>query len=81
TIFFAGEIPYSAFSSIFRFADKELPETTFNRMVIDWSNYNNKELHVFFISSNTQTLMRSHVSLQSANQFVRNVIEPAKTYD
>lgn len=81
TIFFAGEIPYSAFSSIFQFADKELPETTFNRMVIDWSNYNNKELQVFFISSNNETLMRSHVSLQNANQFVRNVIEPAKTYD
>ncbi|KOS61092.1 hypothetical protein FJQ98_26315 [Lysinibacillus agricola] len=80
TVFFTGEIPYSAFNSIFQFPDKELPETTFNRMMIDWSNYNNKELQVFFISSNNELLMRSRVSLENANQFVRNVIEPAKTY-
>jgi len=80
TIFFTGEIPYSAFSSIFQFADKEIPETTFNRMIIDWTNYGNKELQIFFISSNNKTLMRSRVSLQNTNQFIRDVIEPAKTY-
>ncbi|WP_427109095.1 YycH family regulatory protein [Lysinibacillus xylanilyticus] len=80
TVFFTGEIPYSAFNSIFQFADKELPETTFNRMIIDWSKYSNKELQVFFISGNNKSLMRSHVSLENANQFVRNIIEPAKTY-
>lgn len=80
TVFFAGEIPYSAFNTIFQFADKELPETTFNRMIIDWSNYSNKDIQVFFISGNNEVLMRSHVSLENANQFVRNIIEPAKTY-
>jgi len=80
TIFFTGELPYSAFSSIFQFADKEIPETTFNRMIIDWTNYGNKELQIFFISSNNKTLMRSRVSLQNTNQFIRDVIEPAKTY-
>jgi len=80
TVFFTGEIPYSAFSSIFQFADKEIPETTFNRMIIDWTNYGSKELQVFFISSNNKTLMRSRVSLQNTNQFIRDVIEPAKTY-
>lgn len=80
TIFFTGEIPYSAFSSIFQFADKEIPETTFNRMIIDWTNYGNKELQIFFISSNNKTLMRSRVSLQNTNPFIRDVIEPAKTY-
>jgi len=80
TVFFTGEIPYSAFNTIFQFADKELPETTFNRMIIDWSTYNKKDLQVFFISGNNESLMRSHVSLENANQFVRNIIEPAKTY-
>ncbi|MGE6517317.1 YycH family regulatory protein [Lysinibacillus sphaericus] len=80
TVFFAGEIPFSAFSSIFQFADKELPETTFNRMIIDWSQYNNKELQVFFVSSNNDSLLRSHVSLSNANQFVRDIIEPSKQY-
>ncbi|UPW83298.1 YycH family regulatory protein [Lysinibacillus sp. Ag94] len=81
TVFFPGEIPYSAFNTIFQFADKELPETTFNRMIIDWSNYSSKYLQVFFISGNNELLMRSRVSLENANQFVRNIIEPAKTYN
>ncbi|MGN4123536.1 YycH family regulatory protein [Lysinibacillus sphaericus] len=80
TVFFAGEIPFSAFSSIFQFADKELPETTFNRMIIDWSQYNNKDLQVFFVSSNNESLLRSHVSLSNAHQFVSDIIEPSKQY-
>ena len=43
TVFFPGEIPYSAFNTIFQFSDKELPETTFNRMIIDWTNYGKSE--------------------------------------
>ncbi len=49
-------------------------------MIIDWTNYGNKDLQIFFISSNNKTLMRSHVSLQNTNPFIRDVIEPAKTY-
>ncbi|WP_107951467.1 YycH family regulatory protein [Lysinibacillus parviboronicapiens] len=80
TVFFAGEIPFSAFSSIFQFADKELPETTFNRMIIDWSQYNNKELQIFFVSSNNKSLLRSHVSIANAHQFVSDIVEPSKQY-
>lgn len=78
TIFFTGEIPFSAFNTIFQFTDKELPETTFNRMIIDWSNYNSKDLMLYYISSNNQSLFRSHVSVPNVNQFIKEVIEPAK---
>ncbi|MEK4172997.1 MULTISPECIES: YycH family regulatory protein [Lysinibacillus] len=81
TIFFTGEIPFSAFNTIFQFTDKELPETTFNRMIIDWSNYNSKDLMLYYISSNNQSLFRSHVSVPNVNQFIKEVIEPAKKYE
>ncbi len=80
TIFFTGEVPFSSFNTIFQFADKELPETTFNRMIIDWSNSSTKELMVYYISSNNQSLFRSHVSVPNMNQFIQEVIEPAKKY-
>ncbi|MEA0554673.1 two-component system activity regulator YycH [Lysinibacillus irui] len=80
TIFFTGEIPFSAFNTIFQFTDKELPETTFNRMIIDWSNYNSKDLMIYYISGNNQSLFRSHVSVPNMNQFIQEVIEPAKKY-
>lgn len=78
TIFFTGEIPFSAFNTIFQYTDKELPETTFNRMIIDWSNYNSKDLMIYYISGNNQSLFRSHVSVPNMNQFIQEVIEPAK---
>ncbi len=81
TVFFTGEVPFSAFNTIFQFTDKELPETTFNRMIIDWSNYDNKELTLYYISSNNQSLFRSHVNVSNINQFMQEVIEPAQKYD
>ena len=81
TIFFTGEVPFSAFNTIFQFAEKELPETTFNRMIIDWSNSNSKDLMIYYISSNNQSLFRSHVSVPNMAQFLQEVIEPAKKYE
>ena len=47
-------------------------------MIIDWSNYNSKELMLYYISGNNQSLFRSHVSVPNMNQFIQEVIEPAK---
>ncbi|GLC90078.1 YycH family regulatory protein [Lysinibacillus piscis] len=80
TVFFTGEIPFSVLSTTFQFTDKELPETTFNRMIIDWSHYANRELQVFFVSNSSATSMRAHVSIQNAHQFMKNIIEPAEKY-
>lgn len=80
TLFFSGEVPFSMFHSILKFTNKELPETTFNSIIIDWDDYVNKELDVFFVSSNNTSLLRSHVKIPDANQFIEEIIEPAKKY-
>lgn len=80
TVFFAGEIPFSELGTIFNFGEKELPETTFNRIIIDWTNYANKEVQMYFISSSNKTLLRSHVSITNANQFAKDIIEPSKLH-
>lgn len=81
TVFFAGEVPFSVFNSVLHFADKELPETTFNRIIIDWDNYKNKELDVFFVSGNNKSLYRSHVRISNEDQFMEEIIEPSIKYD
>ncbi len=80
TVFFAGEIPFSELGTIFNFGEKELPETTFNRIIIDWTNYANKEVQMYFISSSNKSLLRSHVSITNANQFAKDIIEPSKLH-
>lgn len=78
TVFFAGEIPFSELGSIFNFDEKELPETTFNRIIIDWTNYANKEVQMYFVSSSNKSLLRSHVTMTNINEFAKNIIEPAE---
>lgn len=81
TVFFAGEVPFSVFNSILQFADKELPETTFNRIIIDWSKYKSKELDLFFVSGNNTSLLHSHVRIPDSNRFMEKIIEPSKQYN
>ena len=81
TVFFAGEVPFSTFNSMFQFTAKDLPETTFNRIIIDWGEYNNKELDLFFVSGNNTSLLRSHVRISDANRFMKEIIEPSKKYN
>ena len=81
TLFFSGEVPFSMFHSILKFTNNELPETTFNSIVIDWENYMHKELDVYFVSNTNTTLLRSHVKISDATQFINEIIEPAKKYN
>ncbi|WP_409367442.1 YycH family regulatory protein [Lysinibacillus sp. 38-6] len=78
TVFFAGEIPFSELGSMFNFDEKELPETTFNRIIIDWTNYTNKEVQLYFVSSSNKSLLRSHVTMTNINEFAKDIIEPAE---
>ncbi|MFJ7668973.1 YycH family regulatory protein [Lysinibacillus sp. NPDC097195] len=78
TVFFAGEIPFSELGTIFKFDEKELPETTFNRIIVDWTNYTNKEVQLYFVSSSNKSLLRSHVSITNTNRFAKDIIEPVE---
>ncbi|MFJ7737947.1 YycH family regulatory protein [Lysinibacillus sp. NPDC097287] len=81
TVFFAGEVPFPVFNSVLHFDDKELPETTFNRIIIDWDKYNNNELDLFFVSDNNTSLLHSRVRIPDGNQFIEEIIEPSKKYN
>ncbi|MEG0448958.1 MAG: two-component system activity regulator YycH, partial [Lysinibacillus sp.] len=80
TIFFSGEVPFSLFNVIFPFTHNDLPETAFSQIIIDWNNYNNKELQLFFVSANNTILYRSQVNIPNTNQFLEKVIEPSKKF-
>ena len=75
TIDFAGAIPFGSFNKIFIGSENELPQTTFESMVIDWKSYKENQLQLFFISAGQTVVYRATVTLTDGNAFYTNVIE------
>lgn len=64
TFFFQAEVPIGMFSSVLPFSQKELPEMTFNRLIMDWSKLEESHiLQLFFVSEKNRTLYSTNVSL------------------
>lgn len=80
TIFFMGEIPLQVFHSVMPFVDQELPEVTFNRIIVDWEKYESKELDLYFVSTENMYVYRSTVQLSSATRFYDKIINLANEY-
>ena len=80
TLFFTGDIPFQTFNSALPFTDVNLPEVTFNRMIIDWNKYLFRDLQAFFITDNND-VYRSNISIPNASQFMEKVVNPIEEYD
>lgn len=80
TLFFMGDIPLQAFRSIVPFGEKELPEVSFNRIVVDWKDYRAKQLNVYFINTNKNYIYKATAQTATGLYFYETIIEPAKEY-
>ncbi|WP_332650813.1 YycH family regulatory protein [Lysinibacillus sp. 54212] len=80
TMFFKTEIPIKAFSNVLTFNDTELPEATFNRLIIDWSDVEaSKRAQVLFVSLGNETVYRTDITIRDTAKFKEIFLEqPAK---
>lgn len=80
TLFFPNEVPLRFFSTILPYSE-DLPETSFNRIIIDWSGLEtSSQLQFLFISTENRTLYRSYVSVHDETKLLRGFIEPALNF-
>lgn len=64
TLFFSTEVPMNTFRSILEFTQDELPEVSFNSLIIDWSKFNQtRALQLLFVSEKNRTLYSTELSL------------------
>lgn len=75
TIDFAGAVPFGSFNKIFIGSDSELPETTFQSIILDWQGYKENRLQLFFISAGQTVVYRATISLTDGNAFYASVVE------
>lgn len=70
TMFFKTEVPIQVFSNVLAFEEKELPEATFNRLIIDWSTVETlKSAQVFFISIGNETIYKTEITVKDKTKF------------
>lgn len=81
TMFFNEEIPLRVFANLMSFNDNEIPDTTFTRLIVDWSNVeSSNQLQLLFLNTETRLLYRAYASVPDKDYFMEKIIEPANNY-
>ena len=67
-LFFSEEVPLQVFSSVVSFNESELPDISFDQLILDWGSVStNNQLQLLFVNTETRTLHRSYVTLPNAH--------------
>ncbi|WP_301108845.1 two-component system activity regulator YycH [Sporosarcina sp.] len=80
SLYFPGEVPMLVYDNVLLMEDTNIPEATFNRLVIDWSQSTQLPV-VHFLSEAGGLHYQAQVSLQSRSGFLRNVVDVGQSFD
>ncbi|HWL25154.1 MAG TPA: two-component system activity regulator YycH [Ureibacillus sp.] len=78
TLFYDAEVPLSIMNSILFLTQFEVPQATFDRLIIDWSTVSvENKLTIHFVNSEKKTHYSAEVSIDY-NQFLTTFIAPSR---
>ena len=81
TMFFGANVPLQSFTEILKFETEDLPEISFDRIIIDWNNIDkNRKLTVFLLNTTNQTLYRTSIENQGESRVLATFVEPTKSF-
>lgn len=83
TLHFHEEVPIRVFSSVLSFSQTELPEVTFNQLILDVNKIQNNTLQIYFVSEQNRTLYITNVSIVEPEfqSVLNNVIQDFISYE
>ena len=80
-LFSSAEVPLQNFTDILKFETEDLPEMSFDRIIIDWNNVNrNRELTVFLLNTTNRTLYSTVIENQIESTVLTTFVEPTKSF-
>lgn len=81
TLFFNEEVPIQVFNGILRFNEKELPDASFTRLIIDWTDVaTNNQVALLFLNTEKRILLRSNIEVPNSTQFIEKFVDPIPEY-
>lgn len=85
TLFYSTNVPIEAYSSLFKMDIKDMPNFSFNRLVINLQSVDStKEIEFIFISSDNKSVYKSSVHINDAaniNTTVQNQLDSMFVYE
>ena len=80
TMYFPGEVPMLVYDNVLLVDDPNIPEATFNRLVIDWSQSTQAPV-VHLLSEGSGLHYKTQVTLPNKTSFLRNVVDVGQSFD
>lgn len=79
TFFYDAEVPISIMNSVLFLTQHELPEDTFNRLIIDWSSLQlENRITINFVNSKKATHYSTSITVD-ANHFLNTFVNPSNS--
>ncbi|MBY0223379.1 MULTISPECIES: YycH family regulatory protein [Sporosarcina] len=78
-LYFQGEVPILVYDNVLLIDDTSIPEDTFNRLVIDWSQSTQLPT-VHFLSETSGIHYQAQVSLPNRSSFLRNIVDVGQSF-
>lgn len=79
TLFFQGDVPLPVFDNILNLDHTNIPEVSFDRLVVDWSS-SSSMINMSFISQRNNWKYRAKVRVPDSNHFYKSLITKTKDY-
>lgn len=79
-LYYPGAVPFPVFDAMMNITDTNVPEATFNRMVINWESSSNGALEIYFVNSDSGRIYEGAVQLGDIASFEQSIIVPAEQY-
>lgn len=79
-LYYPGAVPFPVFDTMMDISETNVPEATFNRMVVNWESSANGELIIYFVNSESGRIYEGVVQINEMVNFEESIIEPAEQY-
>ncbi|TAA70629.1 YycH family regulatory protein [Planococcus salinarum] len=79
-LYYPGAVPFPVFDTMMDISETNVPEATFNRMVVNWESAANGELVIYFINSESGRIYEGIVQMNDFAEFEEDILEPAEQY-
>ncbi|KGR79855.1 hypothetical protein CD29_04840 [Ureibacillus manganicus DSM 26584] len=77
TLFYDAEVPIKIMNSILLLTQSDLPDASFNRLIIDWSNLSvENRITIYFVNSEKRTSYSTNIAVDYY-QFISKIIKPS----
>ncbi|WP_019415729.1 YycH family regulatory protein [Paenisporosarcina sp. TG20] len=76
TLFFQDNVPFSVYDRILPFSITDIPESSFDRLIVNWGQSDSENLKIYFASSKTNTLYSAIAENVDMEIFKQKVVSP-----